>query len=111
MADTVKGGSTTLEHLLEMLQGRGYLAFVILLCLPFLTPIPLPISYLLGPIVAFIGFRLALGKKPWLPERVLKTRLASKRLPALLRGAAKILTFIEKLSKPRLEFLAVPVPV
>jgi hypothetical protein len=111
MAEEIQEGSTTLGHLLDSLQGRGYLAFVILLCLPFLTPIPLPISYLLGPIVAFIGLRLALGKKPWLPERILNAELPSKRLPVILLGAAKILTLVEKLSKPRLEFFTVPVPV
>src|SRR5215218_2291622 len=62
--------TVTLREVLGLLHGRGYVLFVMLLSLPFCQPIPLPgLSTPLGLIIALIGVRLALGRKPWLPAR------------------------------------------
>jgi hypothetical protein len=95
-----------MEGLLNALHGRGYLALIVLIALPFLTPIPLPISPLLGLIIAAIGLRLGFGQKPWLPRRVLTAQLPQKFVPTVLMGAARILGIIEKLSKPRMSLLS-----
>ncbi|MEO7599781.1 MAG: exopolysaccharide biosynthesis protein, partial [Opitutus sp.] len=69
--------TVTLREVMAVLHGRGYVLFVMLLALPFSTPIPIPgLSTPFGLVIALIGVRLALGQKPWLPARLLDTRLA-----------------------------------
>jgi hypothetical protein len=72
--------TVTLREVLGLLHGRGYVLLIMLLALPFCTPIPLPgLSTPFGLIITIIGARLALGAKPWLPARLLDTRLPPKR--------------------------------
>ena len=67
--------TVTLCEVLALMHGRGYVLLVMLLALPFCTPIPLPgVSTPFGLIITIIGARLALGAKPWLPARLLNTR-------------------------------------
>src|SRR4051812_22520287 len=59
-------------ELVRATQGRAYDALLILLCIPFLTPVPMPfLSTALGSVMVLVGARLALGQRPWLPRRVL----------------------------------------
>jgi hypothetical protein len=52
-----------LSAILEATHGRGFNLLLVLISLPFLTPIPVPgLSTLFGLVVAVIGARLALGK-------------------------------------------------
>lgn len=79
--------SVTLREVMEVLRGRAYTLLLILLVLPFCTPIPLPgISTPFGLVVAVIGFRLALGQKPWLPARLLDTQLPASIFRGSWRG-------------------------
>ena len=52
----------TLREVILVLRGRAYLLLVILLALPFCTPVPLPgLSTPFGLAIALISLRLALG--------------------------------------------------
>ena len=67
-----------LDELAAVFQGRASNVLLILLALPFLTPVPLPLlSIPFGIIIALSGLCMALRRKPWLPPR-----LADKQLPA-----------------------------
>lgn len=95
-----------LSEVVRMVGPRGYDLLLIVLTLPFLTPIPLPlVSTPLGIIVLFAGMRLALGRRPWWPEWVLSKPLPRRFFPQLLRATARIVQVIEYVVKPRLEFL------
>src|SRR5215210_7264423 len=73
--------SVTLREVLDVTHGRAYTLLLILLALPFCTPIPLPgFSTPFGLLIALIGARLALLQEPWLPERVLNKPLSRKFL-------------------------------
>jgi hypothetical protein len=86
-----------------VLHGRGYVLLVMLLALPFSTPIPLPgLSTPFGLVIALIGARLALGQKPWLPARLLDTRLSPKLFVKVFAAARKILRAFEYFLRPRL---------
>jgi hypothetical protein len=98
--------SVQVREVLEIMQGRGYTLLLILLTFPFCTPIPLPgLSSPFGLVVAFIGLRLAFGQKPWLPERLLNTRLPARFFPKLLSATRRVVRGLEWLSKARLTYI------
>jgi hypothetical protein len=95
-----------MSAILEATQGRGFHLLLVLISLPFLTPIPLPgLSTFFGLIVAVIGARLALGKKPWLPRRLLQRELPPRFLGRLLRATSWVLRKLEFLLRTRLVFM------
>jgi len=105
LAEHFKHETVRLEEIIEVLKGRGYRFLIVLLCLPFLTPIPLPgLSTIFGVVIALIGFRLALGQKPRLPQRVMQKELPASILPKILQASSRMVGAFERLSKPRLQF-------
>src|SRR5262245_40843190 len=68
--------AVTLREVLVALQGRAYLLLVLLLALPFITPIPLPgLSTPFGLAIALVAARLAAGQRPWLPKKLQRKEL------------------------------------
>jgi len=105
LAEHFQNGPVRLVEIVEVLKGRGYRFLTVLLCLPFLTPIPLPgVSTVIGLVIALIGFRLALGQKPHLPQRLMQQELPPRILPKMLRASSRLVGAFERLSKPRLQF-------
>jgi hypothetical protein len=95
--------TVTLREVLGLLHGRGYVLLVMLLALPFCQPIPLPgLSTPLGLIIAIIGARLMMGWKPWLPKRLLDTRLPPKLFAKVFAVTQRIVAWFERLLRPRL---------
>jgi len=95
-----------LREMLVAMQGRAYMLLLILLSLPFCTPIPIPgLSTVFGGIIALIGLRLSLRLNPWLPARILDAQISPKLVSTLLHAARKTARGIEVLLKPRLSFL------
>ncbi len=99
-------GPVRLGEVMDLMRHRSYSFLLILLCLPFSTPIPLPgLSTPFGLVVALIGFRLTLGQAPWMPRRMLQIQLPDKLLPRILMAAGKLIARLEYLLKPRCGFL------
>jgi hypothetical protein len=93
----------TLREVIMVLRGRAYSLLLILLALPFCTPIPLPgLSTPLGLVIAIIALRLALGQRPWLPEKLQDRRLPSGFFGKLIAAAEGIIRLLERLLRPRL---------
>lgn len=106
LADEFKGRPATLAELLAATQGRGFDLLLLLISLPFLTPIPLlGLSTPFGVVVCLIGLRLAVGRQPWLPRRLLERELPSGFLVKVLGGASRLVRWLEFLLRPRLGFL------
>ena len=98
-----------LGELADVLQLRGYNALLLFLAFPFVTPIPLPgFSTVFGFLIALLGLRMALGQKPWLPERLRASVLPQRALPKLLLTASRLLSRLEKMLKPRLFYPEFP---
>ncbi len=92
-----------LGEILEASQGRGFNLLLLLIALPFLTPIPLPgFSLPFGLVVAVIGARLALGQKPWLPQKLLTHELPPRLFSKLLKAASRVVKWLEFFLRPRL---------
>ncbi len=103
LAESVQGSDLTLGDLVDQLEGRVYTLLLVLLSLPFCQPVLLPgLSTPFGVVITLLGLRFALRQHPWLPKRLLATRLTAKFVPAVMRGSAKLLGTMEKLLHPRL---------
>jgi len=100
-AETVSEG-LTLNQLLLRTEGRGIYLVIILLCVPFMTPIPLPgVSMVLGSVIGFLALRMALGLSPRLPRFMGERPLPPGLKKTVLGGSVKFLRWVEKLVKPR----------
>lgn len=92
----------TLREVIYVLRGRAYLLVVVLLALPFLTPLPLPgLSTPFGLAIAAIALRLTLGQRPWLPKKLQRKQLPADFFAKLFRLAERLIRLLEKLLRPR----------
>ena len=99
------GRSLTLDDLEKALKGRGFAMLLLLLALPFCF-IPVPgLSTPFGLAVLIIGVRIAAGLKPWLPAFLLRKSLPPARLAQVLWGGLRFAKILEKIVKPRMNFL------
>ena len=99
------GRPLMIREMVEILHGRGLQFVVILLCLPFLTPVTLPgISMPFGLAIALCGLRIAFGHKPWLPAFILNRRISYPVLEKMVHFGCKIYEKVEKVVRPRLGF-------
>jgi hypothetical protein len=106
LAQQFAGRPARLSEILAATQGRGFNLLLLLIGLPLLTPIPLPgFSTLFGFVVMLIGARLALGRQPWLPEKILQHELPAHFIARLLGAASRMVRWLEVLLRPRLDFL------
>lgn len=96
----------TLREVIYTLGGRAYMLLVLLLALPFITPIPLPgLSTPFGLAIALIALRLSLGQRPWLSMKLQRKELPAGFISKLFGVAERVLRFLEKFLRPRLTFL------
>lgn len=94
--------AVTLREVISVLRGRTYILLLILLTLPFCTPIPLPVVSLPTGLTMFlIGLRLALGQTPWLPERLLDVTLAPRFFARVLSATRRLVRTLEFVLRPR----------
>jgi hypothetical protein len=99
--------SINLGDVIFLLNERAHTFLLLLLSLPFVQPIPLPgLSTAFGVAIALLGIGFLLGKKPWLPQRLLKTQLPEIFLAPALEGIRRLAQIMEVLLRPRMLFLA-----
>jgi len=99
------GEGVTVGKVMEILRGRGFDVLVILLAAPFGTPIPLPgLSTPFGVVLMFLGLRIALRKRPWLPRRLLELEIPYLTLSKIIKTGLAIATRLERVLHPRLRF-------
>jgi len=103
LADRKEHDELTLGGLMDELQGRVYTLLLLVLALPMCQPVPLPgFSTPFGVAIALLGLRFALSQRPWMPKRLLATKLSGNFFPAVMRGGARVLGVFEKLLHPRM---------
>ena len=100
------GRSMTLGELEQILKGRGFGLFLLLLALPFTFPLAIPgLSVPFGIVIMFIGVRIAAGRKPWLPGFILRREIKYAVLEKIVHIGLRLSTRLEKVVKPRMHFL------
>lgn len=96
----------TFGELVELLGEMGHGILILLLCLLFLQPIPLPgISTPIGMIIIVSATLQFLNLKPWIPRGLRNREIPQKALHKIAVVARKIWSRIEKFLIPRLLFL------
>ncbi len=99
--------SVQVGEMLDVMGDRAYSLFLVLLSLPFFTPVALlPISTAFGAVIAYLGLRLTLGLRPRLPDKMRSRRLPPRFFGMLLRGAERVIRLLESITRKRLAFLA-----
>ncbi|MFZ5496411.1 MAG: exopolysaccharide biosynthesis protein [Verrucomicrobiota bacterium] len=97
----------TLREVIYSLGGRAYMLLVLLLALPFITPVPLPgLSTPFGLAIALIALRLSLGQRPLLSKNLQRKELPAGFINKVFGFAEKVLRCFEKFLRPRLVFLS-----
>lgn len=97
-----EGGVRTLNDLVTQTGGRGIFLATILLCLPFITPIPLPgLSNIVGLALLVVAFRQLLGRPPRLPGFLGARPWPSERMGQVLKASLKFVVWLEKFVRPR----------
>ncbi len=101
----------SLGELVDLLGEMGHGILILLLCLFFLQPIPLPgISTPIGMIIIVSAILQFLNKAPWIPRRFRLHVIPQKALHKIAVVARKIWSRLERFLNPRLLFLTrVPV--
>lgn len=102
LAEEFKQHAVELQEVIDVLQERAYTLLIIVLALPFCTPIPLPgLSTPLGLVITLTAGTFALGRAPSLPQRLLHTRLPPRFFRTLLEVTSKAIRFVERQLAPR----------
>lgn len=97
--------SVQLGEMIDVLGARAYSLMLVLLALPFFTPISLlGISTVVGAVIAYLGLRLMLGLRPHLPEQLRQRRLPPRFFGLVLRGAERLIRFLERCTRKRLSY-------
>ncbi len=92
----------TFQETIAALGPQGYAILVILLSLPFTTPIPVPgLSTVFGVIIGHIALSFALGREPWIPRRFQQRTLPAGFFGKVMRVAAWIIRLLEKRLRAR----------
>lgn len=101
-------GPLTLAELVHKLRHSGFALVVVLVCLPFLQPVPMGgLSSVIGPFVAWMGVSLARGRKELtLPEWLGRRRIEEGALKLLLGTARRAFALAERVARPRWTALA-----
>lgn len=96
----------SLYCLIENMTARSHALLTLFFALPFLLPIPIPgLSVVFGLIITFAGVAMALGKKPWLPKRLLSREVSSHLFQKIFELGIKVSQRLEKFVRPRGSFV------
>lgn len=96
------GERLVMNDLLARTEGRGLYLIMVLLCLPFIAPLPIAgASTPLGTVILLLSGRMALGLPPGLPDFIGRLKIPAIRAPWLVGGGVRMLRWVERWVKPR----------
>jgi hypothetical protein len=102
LAEEFRERKVTLQEVMGTLGGRASGLMIVILALPFCSPISIPgLSVPFGAVIFVLGACFVGGRPPWLPRRLLAVQLPPKFFRAVLEGASKFIGWIERRLHPR----------
>ncbi len=102
LAEELAAAPLTLNGLMERTEGRGAYLVIIVLCIPFIQPVPLPgISTVLGLAIILMAVALTRGRAPRLPKFIGDRAFPPGFSTRLLGGGVRFLVLLERWVKPR----------
>jgi hypothetical protein len=110
LESVTKDKPLTLGLIVEATGERAFGVLMAFICLPFITPIPVPgLSIPFGLALFLLGLQVAIRKnRPWLPTRMMEYRLPQNFGKRLIGFVAKVFNPLEKVIGPRLLFMQNP---
>jgi hypothetical protein len=103
------GKGLTIAQILDVMADRGHFMLLLLITLPFMLPVPtLGLSAPAGVVTCMLGFCIAVGSKPWLPQFVLKKEVSYPKLEKMVGRAMRITRWLERIVRPRMQFMVWP---
>ncbi len=104
-----EGDRLTVADIVAVLRDRAFALLVVLLGLPNCLPMPPPIPFVCGLLLALVAAQLAAGRPtPWLPASLLRRSIPQDAVKRAVTRALPILQRLERLSRPRIAFLEKP---
>ena len=102
LAEQFRERKVTLREVMTTLGGRASGLLIVILALPFCSPISIPgLSVPFGAVIFVLGACFVGGRPPWRPHRLLAVELPPKLFRAVLEGASKFIGWIERQLHPR----------
>lgn len=107
MATEAPEDGLSLREIMDRLDRSAFGALLIVLAMPvsipFLYGVPQIVSV---PMIALAGQMVIGRKEPWLPAKLAQRRLSKSGLSQIATGGRKWFGWVERLARPRLQFLA-----
>jgi hypothetical protein len=107
LASLCQSPPVTLGQLVSGMSPKAMSVVTLLFSVVFLFPIPtFGLSTLLGSVVIFAGFRMALGLGPWVPSRMQAREIPTQTLEKMFGAASRFMDKYHHLIKPRMTWLS-----
>jgi hypothetical protein len=104
LAEGSHGQDLTLGALLDQFRERAYGVFLLIAVLPAFVPLPVGAGAISGPLVSLVGLQLlAQMEHPWVPGFLSRRPLSRAGVVKFRDRTARMLQWLEKLSRPRTE--------
>ncbi|MDF2799610.1 MAG: transporter permease [Devosia sp.] len=97
-----------IRDLLTELDHRALAALLFIFAVPNTIPVPPGVSGVLGAPLIFLALQLMLGRPPWLPRLISDRSFARADFEKVVVKVGPWLGKAEKLTRPRLQFVAKP---
>jgi hypothetical protein len=95
---------TSLGVVLARLEQSSFGLITLVLCLPFLQPVPLgPVAGLISTVLCVLGWQMLRGRtQPWLPDRLYRVELSAKSWRRLLAVCRTLVKLLKRFTRVRL---------
>lgn len=104
------GERLTVADIVAVLRDRAFALLVVLLGLPNCLPMPPPIPFVCGLLLALVAAQIAAGRAtPWLPRTLLTRSVPQDAVSRAVTRALPVLQRLERWSRPRIEFFETPI--
>jgi hypothetical protein len=103
------GEGTTIGGIFAELQERGYLLGLLLLTLPFVSPLPtMGLSAPVGVLAMVSGVALCFSRRPWVPGFISRRQLSHDLITRLASVTTKAADRVNRCIRPRWSFMFWP---
>ena len=104
------GERLSVAEIVAVLQDRAFALLIVLLGLPNCLPMPPPIPFVCGALLALVAAQLLAGRPtPWLPRRLLSCTVPQEAVARAVTRALPTLQRLERWSRPRISVLETPI--
>jgi hypothetical protein len=95
---------TSLGVVLARLEQSSFALITLVLCLPFLQPVPLgPVAGLCATVLCVLGWQMMRGRsQPWLPARLHRVELSARSWRRLLAVCRTLIRLLKRFTRVRL---------